>query len=226
MENSLSIIMPCYNEESTVAFCIDEAAHMLHEHGISGEILLVDNGSTDDSANIARSHGAVILTEQEKGYGAAIRCGLAAAKGEVIVIGDCDTTYSFAEAFGMYEMLTEGGYDMVIGNRFEGSMEQGAMSLSHRVGVRCLSALARRRFHTDVYDWHCGLRAIRRDALEKTKLHTRGMEFATEMIAAGARNNLKTGQISVSLKKCRAKRRSKLRTIRDGLRHLMFILFS
>ena len=224
-KKTLSIIMPCRNEALTVGICVDEAREMMEEHGIDGEIIVVDNASSDASADVARKHGARVVTENETGYGLAIRRGLSEAKSDILIIGDCDTTYDFSEAYGIYEMLA-GGYDMVIPDRLAGKMEKGAMSMSHVIGVKILSYVGRRRFHTDVRDFHCGLRGLTREALEKTELHTDGMEFASEMIAEGARRKLAIGQMPVTLRNCAHPRESKLRTVRDGLRHLRYMLFT
>ena len=222
-EVELSIVMPCRNEEHTVGICIDEARAFLRDRGIRGEILVVDNHSSDRSAETALEHGAGVERVDDIGYGHALRYGLLKAKGAVIIMGDCDTTYDFTEAGGIYDMLVSGSFDVVIGDRFAGGIEKGAMPLLHKIGVRVLSWLGRRRFRTDVKDFHCGLRGLTREAYEKLSLHTSGMEFATELIAEAAKSGLKTGQIPVKLRRCRQERRSKLRTIRDGMRHLLYI---
>ncbi len=216
--------MPCRNEAATVGMCVDEAAAVLKRTGLNGEILVVDNASDDGSYEAASGHGARVVREESVGYGNAIRRGIKEACGDVLVIGDCDTTYDFSYAEQMYRMIASDGYDMVIGDRFGLPMEKGAMSLSHKIGVRVLSAIGRVRYKTDVRDFHCGLRAIRKDAADKIKLRTAGMEFATEMIAGAALSGLSVGQIPVTLRTCRISRRSKLRTFRDGMRHLVFML--
>lgn len=220
----LTILMPCLNEAATVGGSIQEAMTFLKEQKIPGEILLVDNGSEDDSAALARRHGARVLIQPEKGYGNALRAGIAKSRGKIIILGDCDTTYDFRHLEGMYEMLSSGGYDMVIGNRFAGDMEKGSMPFSHRWGVRFLSWLGRRKLHTDIYDFHCGLRGLARSAAEKLDFTTEGMEFATEMIAVAVQKGLAVGQVPVTLRKCVHPRTSKLRTLRDGFRHLVYIL--
>ncbi len=236
----LSIIMPCRNEEKTVGLCLEEAGRMMREKGIKGEIIVVDNGSSDRSAQAVDDFcrndpyltepgnsalSVRLIKEEAPGYGNALKKGMREARGAVMIIGDSDTTYDFGEAAGIYDLLAKGEYDMVIGNRFKGSIEKGAMSFSHRIGVRILSFLARLRFHTDVYDFHCGLRGLTAEAYERIGdgFCTEGMEFATEMIAAAAGNGLRLGQIPVSLRTCRGDRRSKLRTVRDGFRHLGYI---
>ncbi len=220
----LTILMPCLNEESNIAFCIDQAKEYIRSHGLSGEVLIVDNNSTDRSAEIARALGASVIDEKRRGYGWALRTGLAAAAGDVIVFGDCDTTYDFSALDAIYEPLAEGKADFMTGDRFAGQMEKGAMSLSHRLGVPFLSWCGRIKFRVRIHDWHCGLRGIRKDALEKLQFHTDGMEFATEMIAEAARKGLRIGEVSVPLRVSRFERKEKLRTIRDGFRHLRYII--
>lgn len=220
----LSIVMPCRNEAAAVGICVDAADTFLKNNRLCGEILVVDNGSADGSSLLAARHGARVIKEERPGYGNAVRTGIAHSRGTWIIIGDCDTTYDFLYLEGMYEMLSSGGYDMVIGNRYAGGMEPGSMPWTHRWGVRFLSFCARLRFGTEVYDFHCGLRGLSRKAASQLEFHTEGMEFATEMIAEAARHALCIGQIPVPLKKCRYERTSKLRTIRDGCRHLTYIL--
>ena len=220
---NLTILMPCLNEAATVGISIREAAAFLEKNRIQGEILVVDNGSSDASAAIAESCGARVIPQPQMGYGNALRTGLANSRGSVIILGDCDTTYDFLHLEQLYAMLSSGEWDMVIGNRFAGSMEKGSMPFSHKWGVRFLSWLGRKRLHTDIYDFHCGLRGLTRSAAEKLEFHTGGMEFATEMIAAAVRSGLSVGQVPVVLRKCTQARKSKLRTIRDGLRHLVYI---
>lgn len=220
----LSIVMPCLNEESTVGVCVEEAMMFLQNNHIEGEVLVIDNGCTDDSAAIAKKNGAKIVKEFQKGYGRAIRTGIENSKGKIIIIGDCDMTYDFLHLEEMYQMLTEGQCDMMIGNRYAGGIEKGGMSWLHRWGVRVLSCLARKRFKTDVYDFHCGLRGMTRKCAKQLAFCTEGMEFATEMIAVAVKKGVRIGQIPVCLKKCEYERASKLRTFQDGFRHMKYIL--
>lgn len=220
----LSVIMPCRNEEQTVGFCIEEARGFIKKRQLKGEILIVDNGSTDRTAEIAVMYGARVVLESKRGYGNAIRTGMTESRGSVLIIGDGDTTYDFLHLDALYESLAEGRCDMVIGNRYTGGMEKGSMPLLHYWGVRFLSFCGRKRFHTEIYDFHCGLRGIRREAAEKLSFHTTGMEFATEMIAEAGKKQLCVKQVPVVLRKSLFKRESKLRTIRDGFRHLIYII--
>ena len=221
---SLSIVMPCFNEENTIGICIKSAQKVIDDLKIDAEILVVDNNSTDRSASIAAKEGARVIVEINRGYGYASRCGIREAKGEIIILIDADTTYDFNDIKEMYHMLSDDPYDVVIGNRFCEKMEKGAMPISHRLGVKALSYLGRKRFKTDVYDFHSGIRGISKKASNKLIFNTTGMEFATEMIAESAKNGLRIGQMQVSLLRCRCDRRSKLRTVRDGIRHLRYII--
>lgn len=221
---NITILMPCLNEESNIAFCIEQAQAYIYFRGLSGEILVVDNDSTDRSAEYATAHGATVFTERQRGYGRALRTGLAAAKGEVIIFGDCDSTYDFANLDPLYQPLTDNKVDFMTGDRFSGQMEEGAMSWSHKLGVPFLSWCGRMKFGVKIHDWHCGIRGIRKDALQKLNLQTDGMEFATEMIAEASRKGLRIGEVSVPLKRAQNERQEKLRTIRDGFRHLWYIV--
>ncbi len=221
---NLTILMPCLNEEENIAFCVDQALLYLQSQHLTGEILVVDNDSTDDSAAIAVSHEARVITEHRRGYGRALRTGLEKARGDVIIFGDCDSTYDFSNLDPIYTPLATGEADFVTGDRFGGLMEQGAMSWSHRLGVPFLSICGRLKFGIKIHDWHCGIRGITRTALEKLDLRCDAMEFATEMIAEVARHRLTFKEVSVQLKKAQHNRTEKLRTIRDGFRHLWYIL--
>lgn len=215
--------MPCLNEARTIGACIEEAKGFIKSAGLNAEIIVVDNNSTDDSAKIAKEMGARVIFEKKPGYGNALRAGLAKAKGKVIIMGDCDLTYDFSNLHEMYDLLQKN--DVVIGDRFKGGIERGAMPLSHHVGVRGLSLMGRMRYGTDVKDFHCGLRGIRNDALGKANYKTTGMEFATEMIAEAVRNDLVIAQTPVALRNSVKGRRPKLNTIRDGFRHLNYIIW-
>ena len=219
----LSIVMPCLNEARTIGACIEEAKGFIKSAGLNAEIIVVDNNSTDDSAKIAKEMGVRVIFEKKPGYGNALRAGLAKAKGKVIIMGDCDLTYDFSNLHEMYDLLQKN--DVVIGDRFKGGIERGAMPLSHHVGVRGLSLMGRMRYGTDVKDFHCGLRGIRSDALGKVNYRTTGMEFATEMIAEAVRNDLVIAQTPVALRNSVKGRRPKLNTIRDGFRHLNYIIW-
>lgn len=220
----VTFVMPCLNEISTVARCVDDAFVFIHSHSLSGEVIVVDNGSTDGSAQAAEAHGARVIPEERRGYGRAIRTGLENAKGAVIIISDCDCTYDLLHAEEFFFPLLRGEYDFIVGDRFAGGIEKGAMPPLHRLGVPFLSMLGRMRYKTKVRDFHCGLRAITNEAVHKLDLRTDGMEFATELIAEASRKNLRTGQRPTVLKKGPKERASKLHTFRDGMRHLGYII--
>lgn len=219
----LSIVMPCLNEALTLGACIDDAKNFLKKKRIGGEIIIVDNGSTDGSAKIAKKHGARLIEEKRRGYGRALRTGFEASRGEYIIMGDCDTTYNFRHMSRMWKLLQKS--DFVIGNRLNEKMEPGALSFVHRIGVKVLSFLGRVRYKTDVQDFHCGLRGFRKAALGTKQFKTTGMEFATEMVALAVKNKLKIRQLDIKYHKSVKGRKSKLRTVRDGLRHLDYLAF-
>ena len=219
----LTILMPCLNEERTIAACIAEAQGYITRRNVVGEVLIADNGSTDRSVAIAESLGARVVHCPEKGYGNALRCGLAAAYGDCIIMGDCDQSYDFSAIDEMHDLL-KGGVDVVIGDRFAERPVDEAMSFSHRLGVPFLSWAARVRFGCTVRDFHCGLRGIRREVLEKLDLRCGGMEFATEFIAKATRAGLTIGETPVILRPDGRDGPSHLRTVRDGLRHLWCIV--
>ena len=220
----LSIIMPCKNEEKAVGNCIEDAKAFLYKYKISGEILVVDNASSDNSAAIARKHGARVVFEPSAGYGKAIRTGISESEGRVLIIGDADTTYDFKRIGRMFKMLKSGKYDVVIGDRFAEPMEKGAMTMLHVIGVKFLSMIGRLAYHVKVRDFHCGLRGITRKAAENMNLKCDGMEFASEMIGEAARRNLSIGETSVRLRRSKYERESKLRTFPDGIRHLKYMI--
>lgn len=215
--------MPCRDEENTVGCCVDEAFVYLTDRNMNGEVIVVDNCSADESARVALDHGARLIEETGRGYGNAIRCGLNEAAGEYIIIVDCDMTYDLSDIDSIIKLLDEGS-DLVIGDRFLGSIEKGAMPYLNRVGGKILSAIARRRFHVKINDFHCGIRGIRHESLQRMSLRTEGMEFATEMIAQAKEAGLTISQTPVSLKRCPVHRHSKLRIFRDGARHLVYII--
>lgn len=220
MRMELTILMPCLNEENTISACVRQAEIFLCRAGISGEILVVDNGSTDNSARQAQTAGARVIACKERGYGNALRFGIEQAAGEYVVMADCDCSYSFEELQPLIDCLRSGA-DMVIGNRFACPMEKGAMPFSHRyLGVPVLSFLGCFCFHTAVRDFHCGMRGVRKDSFLSLQCRCEGMEFATEMIARAAMKKQRIDQVPVHLAKDMRGHRSHLRTVQDGMRHL------
>ena len=220
----LTILMPCLNEAASVVACVQEAAAYLQSRKIRGEVLVADNGSTDGSPELAAAAGARVITVAEKGYGNAIRGGIAAAEGRYIIIGDCDGSYDFSALDPILERLHQ-GWHLVVGNRFAGHIAPGAMPFSHRyLGVPFLSWLGRFRFGVDLSDFHCGLRGISRAAALEAGFQCGGMEFATEMIGRFADAGFSVTQVPVSLRKDLRQHPGHLRTIPDGFRHLLLIL--
>jgi glycosyltransferase involved in cell wall biosynthesis len=220
----LSVVMPCLNEAATVGICVKKALEALDRHGIRGEVIVADNGSTDGSQQIAREMGARVVDVERRGYGSALHSGIAAAHGQFVLMGDADDTYDFAQLNEFVAKLRE-GYDLVMGNRFKGKILPGAMPPLHRyLGNPVLTGLGRLFFKSQVGDFHCGLRAFRKDAIERLELRTLGMEFASEMIVKAAAFGLRVTEIPTTLAPDRRDRPPHLRTWRDGWRHLRFLL--
>lgn len=219
-----TFLMPCLNEAETLAFCIGEAGSAIRRLGLDAEILVADNCSRDGSPDIARDNGARVVNVTQAGYGSAVIGGIQAAKGRYVIMGDCDGSYDFAHPDLFVDELRKGA-KLVVGDRFAGGIEPGAMPWSHRWGVPLLSVLARRRFGTDVRDFHCGLRGFERQMALDLNLCCSGMEFATELIARFAQNGAAIGQVPTPLRKDKRSGKPHLRTFRDGFRHLQFILF-
>lgn len=220
----LTILMPCLNEASNIGFSVAEAKQFLSSHGINGEVLVVDNNSQDASAEIAKKQGARVVTEKKKGYGNALRCGIAQARGTYIIMGDCDSTYPFDNLMPFVKRLRE-GYIFVMGNRFAGKIEKKAMPFSHRyIGIPFLSLLGRIRYRVPIRDFHCGLRGFDATTAKKLNFQTTGMEFATEIIARFSKETTDIAQVPVDLRVSRAKRKPHLHAFRDGLRHIRFML--
>ena len=219
----LTILMPCLNEERTLGSCIDEAKAFINRNDLSAEIVIADNGSTDRSCEIALEKGARVVHVREKGYGNALKGGIAAAKGTYTIMGDCDMSYDFLNLEQMLALLRQGN-DFVIGDRFKGGIEPGAMPFLHKLGAPFLSLVGRIAFRTDIGDFHCGMRGFRTDTMRALKLTSGGMEFATEMIAKTVRAGVSIAQVPVPLRPDGRVGKPHLRTIRDGFRHLFLII--
>jgi glycosyltransferase involved in cell wall biosynthesis len=220
----ISIVMPCLNEAASVEICVQKALGWLERSGSRGEVLVVDNGSSDGSPELAERAGARVVFEAVRGYGAALRRGFAEAKGDWLVMGDCDDTYDFSDLDALMKPLAEGA-DLSIGNRFAGGIARGAMSWSHRyIGTPAISFLLKLFTGLKVGDSQCGLRAFTRSALERLELKTDGMELASEMVLKAARRGFTVADIPVPY----AERigEAKLNTFRDGWRHLRFLLLA
>ncbi|HVC33115.1 MAG TPA: glycosyltransferase family 2 protein [Chloroflexota bacterium] len=218
----ISIVMPCLNEERTIGACIEKALSGLAAHGLRGEIVVADNGSTDRSVEICESYGVRVVHQPKRGYGNAYLKGIEAALGQYIVIADSDDTYDLREIARFVDPLRE-GYDLVMGNRFKGKILPGAMTWSHRyVGNPILSGMLKVMFGTAVGDSHAGIRAFTRAAYGRLRLRAPGMEFASEMVINAAKLGLRIAEVPVTYYPRDGE--SKLRTVRDGWRHLRYML--
>ena len=217
----VSVVLPCLNEEASVAACVQHARTWFERAGVRGEVIVVDNGSTDRSREEAQRAGARVIEERRRGYGAAHRRGFEESRGEIIVMADADATYDLLQLDPLIEPLRQ-GYDMTVGNRMDG-MSPGAMTWSHRfIGTPAISLLLRLFAGSRLGDSQCGLRAFTREAYERMDLRSTGMELASEMILKASRRGLKVAERPVPY----AVRvgESKLNTFRDGWRHLRFLL--
>jgi hypothetical protein len=218
----ISVVIPCLNEEEAVGRVVDQALEGIHRSGRPGEVIVVDNGSADRSAEIAAEHGAWVIEEPRRGYGSAYLAGLAEARGEYVVMGDADETYPLQELAPFVDRLEEGD-DLVIGSRFEGKIHGDAMPFLNRfVGNPILTGMLNILFGVKVSDAHCGMRAIRRDAIEALDLHSTGMEFASEMVFKAYRRGLEVSEIPIDYYPRVGE--SKLNRFGDAWRHVRFML--
>ncbi|HWG02919.1 MAG TPA: glycosyltransferase family 2 protein [Trebonia sp.] len=216
--------MPCLNEAETVATCVGKAVRFIDEHGIDGEVVVADNGSTDGSQQLAAEAGARVVPVAEKGYGNALMGGIIAARGEYVIMGDADDSYDFTNLMPFIEKL-RGGADLVMGNRFKGGIEAGAMPPLHRyLGNPVLSFVGRLFFPSRIGDFHCGLRGFRKDSALKLNLQATGMEFASEMVVKATLWKQDISEVPTTLAKDGRSRPPHLRSWRDGWRHLRFLL--
>ena len=220
----VSVVMPCLNEALTLGSCVDKAVTTMNQLGIVGEVIVADNGSTDGSQAIASQRGARVIPITTRGYGSALRGGIAAARGEYVIMGDSDESYDFTQIGDFVGKLDE-GYELVMGNRFRGGIRPGAMPFLHRfLGNPVLSWLGRIFFGCPVGDFQCGLRAFRKDSIDRLDLRTLGMEFSTEMVVKATLFNLRIAEIPTVLSPDGRDRPPHLRTWRDGWRYLRFLL--
>lgn len=222
LDATVSIVLPCLNEAGSVARVIAEAQQAIRDARVRGEVIVVDNGSTDGSGEAAAQAGARVVREPRRGYGAAYLAGFGAAEGDYVVMADADGSYDLGAMPAFLERLRAGD-ELVVGSRFRGTIAPGAMPWSHRyIGSPVLSGLLNVLYKTGVSDAHCGMRAFRRDALERMRLRTSGMEFASEMIVNAARAGLRIGEVPVNYRVRTGD--SKLRSVPDAWRHLRFLL--
>jgi glycosyltransferase involved in cell wall biosynthesis len=216
----VSVVIPCLNEAETIAECVSQARSALDANGLAGEVIVVDNGSTDGSGDLARDAGGNVVEEPRRGYGSAYLAGLAAAQGDYVVMVDADLTYDFGEIPAFVREL-EAGADVVIGNRMQ-NIKPGAMPLLSRLGNPLLSGFLNVLHRTNVHDAHSGMRALRRDVVPLLNLRTVGMEFASEMVIRATREHLDVREVPIALHPRVGT--SKLSPFRDGWRHLRVIL--
>jgi glycosyltransferase involved in cell wall biosynthesis len=220
----VSVVMPCLNEAQTLATCIGKAQYAMRDANIAGEVIVADNGSSDDSVEIASRMGARVVNVRARGYGNALMGGIAVALGKYIVMGDADDSYDFGHIPRFVEQLRKGA-DIVMGNRFRGGIQKNAMPPLHRYfGNPLLTRIGRLFFHSPVGDFYCGLRGFRKDAYERMGLRTTGMEFATEMVVKATLLQLQIAEVPTTLSPDGRNRPPHLRTWRDGWRTLRFFL--
>jgi glycosyltransferase involved in cell wall biosynthesis len=218
----VSVVIPCLNEEAAIAGVVQEAFAGLEQAGVTGEVLVVDNASEDSSAELARDAGATVVYEPRRGYGSAYLAGLAAARGTYVVMADADGTYPLELIGALVERLREGA-DMVVGSRFKGTIHPGAMPWPNRyLGNPILTGMLNMLFRTGVSDAHCGLRAVRREALPTLKLSATGMEFASEMVIKAGKHRLRVEEIPIDYYQRIGD--SKLSRVNDAWRHVRFML--
>lgn len=228
MQLELSIVMPCLNEARTVGVCIGKAQAFLQQHGVAGEIIIADNGSTDGSVELAGQMKARVVRVPVRGYGAALSAGIDAANGQFVIMGDSDDSYDFSALMPFVQKLRD-GYDLVMGNRFRGGIAPGAMPLSHRYfGNPMLSAVGRTFYRSKTCgDFYCGLRGFRKEAIQRLDLQSLGMEFALEMLIKAGMNGLKITEVPTTLSPDGRDRAPHLRSYRDGWRSLrLYLLMS
>jgi glycosyltransferase involved in cell wall biosynthesis len=222
----LSIIIPCLNEERTIGACVRSCRAAFQREAIDGEVVVIDNGSTDSTSSVAQKENARVVLHTIRGYGSALMRGITESKGRYIIMADGDDTYEFS-AIGKFLAVLHGGVDLVMGTRFKGTMDHDAMPWLHRYfGTPFLTAVLNALFRTSLTDINCGMRGFSKEAVEKLRLERPGMEFAAEMIIKAAALNFRIEEISVHYKPGDPERKPHVRTFRDGWRHLWFMLAS
>ncbi len=216
--------MPCLDEVETVGICVEKAIRFFEREGISGEVVVADNGSTDGSRELASGKGARVVAVPEKGYGSALMGGIQAARGKFVIMGDSDDSYDFSNLMPFVEKLRE-GFDLVMGNRFRGGIAAGAMPPLHRyLGNPVLTKIGQVLFKSHCSDFHCGLRGFTREAFLKMDLRTTGMEFASEIVVKASLLKMRIAEVPTTLSPDGRSRPPHLRSWRDGWRHLRFLL--
>ena len=220
----VSVVIPCLNEANSLSYCVDKAVKAFAAAGLAGEVVVADNGSTDGSIQIAEEHGARVIRVAERGYGAALRAGIAGSRGSFIIMGDADDSYDFSDVPRFVEKLREGN-DMVMGNRFRGGIKPGAMPALHKYfGNPGLTAVLNTFFHAHIGDSYCGMRGFTRSLYDRLDLRSSGMEFALEMVIKSAQIGARIAEIPIILWPDKRGRAPHLRSFRDGWRSLRFML--
>jgi glycosyltransferase involved in cell wall biosynthesis len=220
----VSVVIPCLNEAQTVGTCVRKARESLAEVGVTGEVIVADNGSTDGSQAVAEEVGARVVPVAARGYGNALAGGIAAAQGRWVIMGDADGSYDFSRLGAFVEQLRAGN-DLVVGNRFRGGIEEGAMPALHRyLGNPVLSLIGRRLFRTAAGDIYCGLRGFDREKIAALDLRSGGMEFAIEMVVKATMNGLAVTEVPTTLSPDARGRTPHLNTWRDGWRSLRLLM--
>jgi glycosyltransferase involved in cell wall biosynthesis len=220
----VSVVIPCLNEANSIRACVQKALDSFRATGLRGEVVVADNGSTDGSAEIAAELGARVVHVAQRGYGSALRAGIAAARGSFIVMGDADDSYDFSEV-PRFAAEWRKGYDVVMGNRFRGEIKPGAMPWHHKyIGNPGLSAVLNVLFRAGIGDAHCGMRGFTRAIYDQMDLRSTGMEFASEFVIKAAQLGARITQIPITLWPDKRGRPPHLRSFHDGWRHLRFML--
>jgi glycosyltransferase involved in cell wall biosynthesis len=219
----LSVVFPCLNEVQAVRRCVEDACKMISELGFTGEIIVCDNGSTDDSSTVAEESGAIVVRESLRGYGSACRAGLGAAKGRILVLMDCDGTYRSADIRGLIAPIQKNLADVVLGSRFLGGMQPGSMPRLNRwVGNPVLTTAVRHVSGVSTTDGQSGMRAISKTVYTQLSLHSTGPEFAHEFLIEIGRRRVRVTELSVHYLPRIGK--TKLRRWRAACRHAGFLL--
>lgn len=221
----ISFVIPALNEEGIVGKTIKSIpVEEIKEAGYEVEIIVVNNNSTDNTEQEAREAGATVFLEMNRGYGNAYKRGFKEAAGDIFVMGDADGTYPLEQSLNFINYIVEDGCDFVIGSRFKGSIEEGAMPALHQyIGNPMLTKMLNILFHADYSDTHCGMRAFTREAYEKMDLKAPGMEYAIEMVIEAAEKNLNIKEVPISYRK-RGGGEAKLSSFDDGWRHIKYML--
>jgi glycosyltransferase involved in cell wall biosynthesis len=219
----VSVVLPCLNEAATVGTCVEKALQTFRRMGVAGEVVVVDNGSTDGSAGIASSRGARVVSEPSTGYGSALMAGIEAARAPFVIMADADDSYDLTDLEPFVEALRNGA-DLAMGTRLRGRIEKGAMPTLHRFGNPLLSGLLNLLFRAGVSDAHCGMRAFTKNAYRRMQLQTTGMDFASEMVIKAALAGMRISEVPITLRRDGRDRPPHLRPFRDGWRHLRFML--